>query len=326
MCAVGPARTTRYALDAIPDGVTLRSVTAEPSDAAGRPSLRIALTEAVRRDGKPGVDFIDQPTFVILPLDVSGGRVAVDISSRPAAGRARTGSRLRRPGVRDRARRSTFEAVYVRPYNGKAVAPDELRRSRARPVLRVPSLALRPAPRGAPRRGLRVRRRHRSQHLAAPGRRVRRHASARRGRRHRSGRPGTRRDRVRRCDRALRRHRHRRPLRRPRRRAAVIARQRNESGSLRSNQAEPVASRRAGPSESGQAQRPLRYSWPNAQRPRRLGLRGRGRTAGCYSESGVSGDSGSGVTADSGAVAGSPSTTSPSTTSPSTISSSPLSG
>ena len=127
----GPARTTLYALDTIPEGVTLRSVTAEPSTAAGGPGLRIALTEAVRRDGKPGVDFIDQPTFVILPLDVSAGRLEVDISSDllpDAPGLARGFAGLAFAIAPDC---STFEAVYVRPYNGKAVAPDDLRRSRA---------------------------------------------------------------------------------------------------------------------------------------------------------------------------------------------------
>jgi hypothetical protein len=120
-----------YALDAIPEGVTLRSVTAEPSDAAGRPALRIALTEAVRRDGKPGADFIDQPTFVILPLDLSAGRLEVDISSAllpDAPGLARGFAGLAFAIAPDC---STFEAVYMRPYNGMTVAPDDLRRSRA---------------------------------------------------------------------------------------------------------------------------------------------------------------------------------------------------
>jgi hypothetical protein len=70
-----------YALDAVPAGATLRSVTAEPSEAAGRPALQVALKESVRRNGRPGVDFVDQPTFVILPLELTAGRLDVDISS-----------------------------------------------------------------------------------------------------------------------------------------------------------------------------------------------------------------------------------------------------
>lgn len=121
----------RYALDAIPEGATLRAVAAEPSGEAGRPALRTSLTEAVRRDGKPGVDFIDQPTFVILPLDVSAGRLEVDICSdllpdAPELARGFAGLAFAiAPDC------STFEAVYVRPYNGRSIAPDELRRQRA---------------------------------------------------------------------------------------------------------------------------------------------------------------------------------------------------
>ncbi|MGV8850155.1 MAG: hypothetical protein ACOH16_11490 [Propionibacteriaceae bacterium] len=122
---------TVYALDALPAGATLRSVTAEPSDAAGRPALRVSLTETVRREGRPGVDFVDQPTFVILPLDLAAARLEVDVSSdllpdAPGLSRAFAGLAF---AIADDF--STFEAVYVRPYNGLAVAPDEARRQRA---------------------------------------------------------------------------------------------------------------------------------------------------------------------------------------------------
>ena len=122
---------TVYALDALPAGATLRSVTAEPSDAAGRPALRVSLTETVRREGRPGVDFVDQPTFLILPLDLAAARLEVDISSdlladAPGLSRAFAGLAF---AIADDC--STFEAVYVRPYNGLSVAPDEVRRQRA---------------------------------------------------------------------------------------------------------------------------------------------------------------------------------------------------
>ena len=126
----GP-ESIQYALADVPPGATLRSVTAEPSDVAGRPALRISLTEAVRREGKPGVDFVDQPTFVILPLDLAAGRLEVEISSdllpnAPDHARAFAGL-----AFAIAADCSSFEAVYVRPYNGLSVAPDEVRRQRA---------------------------------------------------------------------------------------------------------------------------------------------------------------------------------------------------
>lgn len=72
----------------------------------------------MRRDGSPGVDFVDQPTFVILPLDLAAGRLEVDISSdllpdAPDYARAFAGLAF---AIADDC--STFEAVYIRPYNG----------------------------------------------------------------------------------------------------------------------------------------------------------------------------------------------------------------
>ena len=120
-----------YPLADVPPGATLRSVTAQPSDVGGRPALRISLTEAVRRDGRPGVDFVDQPTFVILPLELEAGRLEVDIRSDllpDAPDYARAFAGLAFAIANDC---STFEAVYVRPYNGLSVTPDEVRGQRA---------------------------------------------------------------------------------------------------------------------------------------------------------------------------------------------------
>jgi len=126
-----PEQITRYALDALPGGVTLRSVTAELSDVAGRPALRVSLTETVRREGKPGVDFVDQPTFVIMPLDLAAARLEVDINAdllpdAPDYARGFAGLAFAVD-----ADCTAFEAVYVRPYNGLTVAPDDVRRHRA---------------------------------------------------------------------------------------------------------------------------------------------------------------------------------------------------
>jgi hypothetical protein len=126
-----PTQRSVYALDALPEGSLLRSVVAESSEAAGRPALRVSLSEAVRRDGTPGVDFVDQPTFVILPLDLPAARLEVDICSdllpdAPEYARAFAGLAFAiAPDC------STFEAVYVRPYNGLSIAPDDVRGRRA---------------------------------------------------------------------------------------------------------------------------------------------------------------------------------------------------
>jgi hypothetical protein len=120
----------RYALDEVPQGSILWSVTAEPSVVDDRPATRIALTEDVRR-GTPGVDFIDQTTFLVVPTQLSAGRVEVDLVSdllpdAPELARGFAGIAF---AIAEDC--SSFEAVYVRPYNGLSVAPDEVRRHRA---------------------------------------------------------------------------------------------------------------------------------------------------------------------------------------------------
>lgn len=124
------AAELRYALDVLPEGSVPRSVSAEPAVVGNRTGVRIALTEEVRR-GTPGVDFIDQPTFLILPTHLAAGRVEVDILSdllpdAPEYARGFAGIAF---AIAEDC--SSFEAVYVRPYNGLSVVPDEVRRGRA---------------------------------------------------------------------------------------------------------------------------------------------------------------------------------------------------
>jgi len=124
-------RTTTFDLHDLPLSASLRSVTAEPADIAGRPALRVALTDAVARDGQPGVDYVDQPTFVQIPADFRDGTLDVDILSRltaaaPPDARAFAGLAYRITGDGD-----AFEAVYLRPLNGRKVHPPSPRDRRA---------------------------------------------------------------------------------------------------------------------------------------------------------------------------------------------------
>ena len=52
-----------------------RSVTARPVSVDGRPALRVALTEQIALLGKPGVDYVDQPTFLVIPVSFSDGTI-----------------------------------------------------------------------------------------------------------------------------------------------------------------------------------------------------------------------------------------------------------
>jgi hypothetical protein len=109
-----PDRTT-HELDQLPEESRLRSVTAAPADIAGRQALRVELTDTVTFNGKPGVDYVDMPTFVIIPTTFTDGTIEVDILSRlngkgPADARAFAGIAYRIAEGGDR-----FEAVYLRP-------------------------------------------------------------------------------------------------------------------------------------------------------------------------------------------------------------------
>lgn len=117
-----PVGSIVFPLNSLPDGASLESVTALASEVAGRKALRVALTSEASA-GAPGVDYIDQPTFVLLPVEFENGVIEVDVLSRliggaPDYARAFAGLAYR---IVDRLER--FEAVYVRPLNGARLNP-----------------------------------------------------------------------------------------------------------------------------------------------------------------------------------------------------------
>ena len=125
-----PDRTT-HELDQLPEESRLRSVTAAPADIAGRQALRVELTDTVTFNGRPGVDYVDTATFVIIPATFTDGTIEVDILSRlngkgPADARAFAGIAYRIAEGGDR-----FEAVYLRPLNGLKTNPPSPRDQRA---------------------------------------------------------------------------------------------------------------------------------------------------------------------------------------------------
>jgi hypothetical protein len=121
---------TRLSLAELPPGSVLRSVTAVPATIDGRQALRVTLTPEAAA-GQPDVDYIDQPTFVILPVPFHDGRLEVDIRAgltddAPEYARGFAGIAFRiAPDA------SAFESVYVRPLNGLALAPAPPRDARA---------------------------------------------------------------------------------------------------------------------------------------------------------------------------------------------------
>ena len=70
-----------YDLTTLPEGAELRSVVATPATLDGRQVLRVSLTDEVTVNGVAGVDYVDQPTFVILPVPFENGTLEVDVCS-----------------------------------------------------------------------------------------------------------------------------------------------------------------------------------------------------------------------------------------------------
>ncbi len=122
---------TTHDLTKLPEGSELRSVTAVPTEVSGRRALRVELTDAVTLQGMAGVDYVDMPTFLIIPASFENGTIEVDILSRlngrgPADARAFAGIAYRITHGGDH-----FEAVYLRPLNGWKTNPPSPRDQRA---------------------------------------------------------------------------------------------------------------------------------------------------------------------------------------------------
>lgn len=105
-------------LTTLPARAELCSVTALPSRVAGHEALRVELTDDITANGVAGTDFVDQPTFVALPMHFSTGSIEIDILSRlnhktDFDARGFAGIVF---GIADD--RNRFESVYLRPLNG----------------------------------------------------------------------------------------------------------------------------------------------------------------------------------------------------------------
>jgi hypothetical protein len=124
------AAETRYSLIDVPEDAVLRSVTATQARIDAREVLRVALDERAQ-SGVPGTDFIDQPTFVILPASLLHGRIEVEIRSRLLATAPDYARGFAGVAFHISEDASRFESVYLRPLNGRKARPTEPRASRA---------------------------------------------------------------------------------------------------------------------------------------------------------------------------------------------------
>lgn len=111
-------------------------VTAHVGHMAGRDGLCLAL-DAARRAGVAGVDYVDQPTFLLLPEVLQDGVIEVDVLGRllpdaPDYARGFVGLAYR---VQEQS--AQFGAAYLRPTNGRGLAPSP-RDARALQVFAYP--------------------------------------------------------------------------------------------------------------------------------------------------------------------------------------------
>lgn len=120
-----------HPLGTVPDGALAHHVTATPTVIDGRAALSVELARDLADGGLPGVDFVDQPTFLVLPVTFTDGTIDVDLRSRLNSrglpdSRAFAGIAYRITDTLDR-----FEAVYLRPLNGRPLNPGTPRDHRA---------------------------------------------------------------------------------------------------------------------------------------------------------------------------------------------------
>lgn len=125
------AARSSFPLDSVPDGAQMRSVRVDPDVHRGTGALRVRLTASVERDGVPGVEYIDQPTFLVLPVRFRTGRIEVSVAAEthadaPEYARGFAGIAF---GIDDAV--GTFECVYIRPLNGIGLLPPPPRDRRA---------------------------------------------------------------------------------------------------------------------------------------------------------------------------------------------------
>ncbi len=120
-----------HPLTDLPVGAVAHGVTARPAEIAGRQAVRVELPDDVSRHGRPGIDYVDQPTFLLIPATFTSGTITVDVWSR-LNGKGMPDSRaFAGLAYRISDRRDAFESVYLRPLNGRKCDPPPPRDRRA---------------------------------------------------------------------------------------------------------------------------------------------------------------------------------------------------
>jgi len=109
-----------FALDGVPAGARPHKVTAQPVAYQGRAAVRVELAPAT----VAAQDYVDSNTFVVVPVDFGDGEIEVDLLGKLQATAPPHARGFIGVAFRIASDCSTFEAVYLRPTNGRAEDPE----------------------------------------------------------------------------------------------------------------------------------------------------------------------------------------------------------
>ena len=121
----------RFDLDVVPDGARSSGVVAKPVSVGGRRAVQVRLSDDIELHGRPGVDYVDRSTFLVLPVSLARGTISVDVHSRIRPGAPEMARGFAGLAFHIRSGRDAFESVYLRPLNGADENPPVERRDRA---------------------------------------------------------------------------------------------------------------------------------------------------------------------------------------------------
>jgi hypothetical protein len=127
----GFAQSQNWLLDKLPQDAVAQGVVAQEADMAGRKALKIELTPQVVRSGPGRGGYGDEPTYLALPIDFGNGTLEIDLYGKLNGQGADVARAFIGLVFRAAADRSSFEALYLRPTNGRKANPGKPRDQRA---------------------------------------------------------------------------------------------------------------------------------------------------------------------------------------------------
>jgi hypothetical protein len=119
-------------LDVVPTGAVAHDVVATTALIGQRKAVRIELSEEAMRSGSAGrLRYVDEPTYLALPIEFGDGTISVDLYGKLNGKGSRDARAFIGIAFRTSPDHQNFEAVYFRPTNGRKAQPGSPRDQRA---------------------------------------------------------------------------------------------------------------------------------------------------------------------------------------------------